>query len=371
MVAHQVELDLAQAKQGPNVPRCMAFAKHEKGKSYLAQVGEICALAFGPGRLTAQDYYYYRPYDDELFDPSEKKRFLSEGAHEAIVRRCSDSRWWGMADDKLTAYTILRSHGIATPTVQAVYEPGYRKTGVRTCRNAAELAAFLRGDARYPLFAKLVSGAASFGAWSIERYDDEADRLLLYGGGRLTVDNFVERIVAVEGDGYLFEDRLLPHPAVRAICGERVATLRVIAIASKAGPELLHFVWKIPVGANVADNFWRPGNMLGAVDTASGKVLRVVQGTGPDQVEVDVHPDTGKLIRDVVLPDWDRVKRLCRDCAAIFSKLRYHSYDVALCPDGPVIVEVNSGGAFLLPQLATGRGFLDERFTAFLRDRKA
>ena len=144
--------------------------------------------------------------------------------------------------------------------------------------------------------------------------------------------------------------------------------MRVVIIIGRDGPEILHTVWKIPAGGNIADNFWRSGNMLAAVDAASGEVKRVVRGVGPDQSEVETHPDTGRAIKGLVLPDWERLKALCLDCALIFHKLRYQSWDVAPCPGGPIIVEVNTGAAFNLSQLATSEGFLNERFGRFLRE---
>lgn len=366
MVAQQATLDTALAKQGPNVPRCMQFARHEKGKSYAAQVAEIFSLSRGVGKLTPQDYYYYRLYDDALYDMAAKRRFLSERTHFGIIKRCCDVRWWAMADDKLAANSLLRAHGAPIPELQAVFDPGFRKIAGRALRDARELAGFLRQEARYPLFAKQVGGVASFGAWALDGHDAHTGEMILAGGARLGLDDFVEQITGAEGDGYLFETRLGPHRDLLTICGDRVSTVRMVVILPESGPELLHAVWKVPVGANIADNFWRQGNMLAAVDTASGRITRVIQGTGPDLVEVDVHPDTGKLLRGAVLPDWDRLTRLCLNCAGIFPKLRYQSWDIALCPEGPVIVEVNTGSAFLLPQLATGQGFLDERFRAFL-----
>jgi hypothetical protein len=75
-------------------------------------------------------------------------------------------------------------------------------------------------------------------------------------------------------------------------------------------PEIIHTVWKIPVGTNIADNFWRPGSLLADVDQDDGRVRRVVRGVGAEQAEVELHPDTGQRLRDVTLPDWPRLKSL-------------------------------------------------------------
>jgi hypothetical protein len=44
------------------------------------------------------------------------------------------------------------------------------------------------------------------------------------------------------------------------------------------------------------------------------------------------------------------------------------AWDVAICSDGPALIEVNIGGDFILPQVATGRGILNARFRRLLAD---
>ncbi len=106
--------------------------------------------------------------------------------------------------------------------------------------------------------------------------------------------------------------------------------------------------------------------MLGAVAIDSGRVQRVVQGTGPDQVEVQTHPDSSKPVQGLTLPDWKSLTDLCLTGASAFPKLRLQAWDVAMCARGPVLLEMNIGGDFNLPQVANGCGLLDERFRGFL-----
>jgi hypothetical protein len=42
--------------------------------------------------------------------------------------------------------------------------------------------------------------------------------------------------------------------------------------------------------------------------------------------------------------------------------------DIALTSDGPMLIEINTGGSFDLPQLASGRGFLTDDVCEFFRD---
>ena len=66
------------------------------------------------------------------------------------------------------------------------------------------------------------------------------------------------------------------------------------------------------------------------------------------------------------LPDWDALTALCLKPAASLIGLRLRAWDIAMCPEGPVAVEVNIGGDVNLPQLAAGAGLLDERFQTFV-----
>ena len=62
--------------------------------------------------------------------------------------------------------------------------------------------------------------------------------------------------------------------------------------ADRRGPKIIRACWKIPAGVNMADNYWRAGNLLAQIDMHSGRVLRVSSGAGLDVRCHDAHPDT-------------------------------------------------------------------------------
>jgi hypothetical protein len=354
-------------KQQLNVAQCMAYARQHAGKSYAAMVSEMYSLSRGFGKLTAEDYFYYRLYDDRKFDLPAKQRFLSDNRHSHVVNRCNDPQWYAMADDKVAANIILR--GYPLPNLQAVFSPVPRVCGAPVMTDAEALADFLREGARYPLFAKPIFGVQSRGAWQVDGHDKSTDRLLK-PDGHIPVAEFARQIATAPGDGYMFQDLLKLHPDLAAVCGNLVSTMRLVILQPDSAPRIMHTLWKIRSKANVADNFWRPGNMLAQIDTDSGRVLRVVQGVGPSQVELENHPETGKRLLGLAMPDWDRTKAMVLECAQIFPKLRYHSWDIAPTPSGPVIVEINTGGAFALPQVAEAKGILSDEFRDFLKFHK-
>ena len=79
------------------------------------------------------------------------------------------------------------------------------------------------------------------------------------------------------------------------------------------------------------------------------------------------HPDTPSLMV-LTLPYWNELKEITARAARIFAPVRYQSTDIALTEDGPVIVELNYGGGFDLPQYASGRGMLTPKVRAFFEN---
>ena len=74
---------------------------------------------------------------------------------------------------------------------------------------------------------------------------------------------------------------------------------------------------KIATGTNAADNFWRPRNMLGAIELATGTITRMVRGTGIETAVNLLHPDTGAQIVGAPIPDWGPVLDLTAAAACV------------------------------------------------------
>jgi glutathione synthase/RimK-type ligase-like ATP-grasp enzyme len=348
-----------------NLPNSLQLAAAAHGKGAWAQIRDIWRLRFGPGKLRPDEYYAFGLYDDRRFSFEDKLRFLGRAVQERLIRQCNPPHWWLLAHDKLVFYALLQGLGLPVPATRAVYHPSRRFGTAMALADPAALAAYLRAGMTYPGFAKPATGIRSIGVAALEAYDAATDRLVLKGGQALAVEAFARELERYRADGYLFQEMLRPHPDLEKAVGPRLATVRLIILLEDAGPAILYALCKIPVGDNPADNFWRPGNLLAALD-ADGRITRVVQGTGPEQREPDNHPDTGGRLQDLTIPDWPALTALALQAATAFPGLRMQAWDIAPTDRGPILVEVNIGGDFNLPQLAHRRGLMDDRFRAFL-----
>lgn len=369
MSVQEADMDLEKLDPAVDIVPNMLEAVRKYGKKPFSQVVDIAQLALGFGGLTPKEYYTYRLFDDETYSFSEKKRFIGKKTQESILLKSTSPLWGAVAHDKLVYYGLLKGLGFPVPQTEAIYHPFRRFGEAPTLCTPEDLARYVRDGMRFPCFGKPVSGMYSVGASALSGYDPADDCLILSSGKRVSVDSYVEQVSHFRKDGYLFQRRLDVHDDLNAICGDRIGTARLMVLVREEGAEIFQAVWKIPTGDNVADNFWRSGNMLGALDIESGRVLRVVRGVGVDQAEVTSHPDTDKPLVGITLPDWATTKSLCLSAAESLSELSMQAWDVAMTTQGPVLVEVNIGGDFNLPQIATGKGMMTDAFGEFLAKR--
>lgn len=359
-------LDTQKAQASFDIRDSMRCVARDYGKSALSQLIEMGILGAATGKLTRKDYFFYALYDDHKYTMKEKKRFIGQAAQKAMNRICNDKEWREVATDKIVFAQHFQERGFAVARILAAYHMQKTFRPIATLRSSDEMRAFLQ-NASYPLFSKPVRGMDSLGAARLDAYDEASNELVLGNARRVGIDRFVDEAVQFK-DGYIFQEVLHPHPDIGAICGDRIANVRMVVLLRDGEPELLRALWKIPVGTNIADNSWR-GNFIGSLDMETGHVLRVTQGVGLNRREFDTHPDTSKIIKGTMLPQWAAARALCFEAARTMPGLRLQAWDISICDSGPVLGEVNFGGDYYLPQLAADRGMLESRFVELLDSR--
>ena len=335
------------------------------GSRTMRMLREIVSLRGGPGRLAPQEYFYFRLWDPALA-PEDKRCFVGKLAQRRMHLACNDIRWHAATNDKLLFYVTIKGAGLPVPELLAVVHPTRRLPGALNLRDAATTAQFLREQTAYPLFAKPIDGMYSLGVLRAEQVDATSDEIVMHDDVRHPVDDIAADLVT-RPSGYLIQRVLRPHPELAARYGDRLWSVRLLVLLRPQGPEIARAVCKIPTGMNVADNYWRPGNILGAVELATGSIRRTVRGTGKDLAVDMPHPDTGAPLVGTIVPDWQSVATMTTRAAQVLAGVRTQSWDVALTDGGPVLLEVNWGGDLNLAQLAWGKGVLDDRFQTHLR----
>ena len=353
-----------------SLPPSAAYLRHAhrwSGRSPVSLAFEYLRLHRGRGKLTLPEYVQYGLYDPALAE-DEKSRFLSETLHWPITWRCCDFTWQAITEDKWLFSRLLERSSIPVPPVLAVIDASARSyPDTRTIRTPAELKDFVLahtvdGEA---VFGKVNLGVASFGAFLIT--GGERNRLQVHADGWMDYGTFLGELVA--DTPYLLQARERNHPVFDRWT-EHLATVRLYLLLGKrgGGAHIPFAVLKLPSSDNIADNFWRPGNLVCALDPERGAILKARTKDAFGTTDHDEHPATGAPLVGETLPMWDRVLDLAQACAPIFAPIRYQSMDIAITPAGPMLIEINTGGSFTLAQFASGRGFLTDEVREFFRE---
>jgi hypothetical protein len=338
--------------------------------SPLKIMRDYAGLAFGPGRVSFGEYTKLRLFDDAFWSGADKREVVGTKRNVAINHVVNFRHdWWGLLSDKIASASYLSAYGFPTISFKAIYADHIGGAAGRLLRDEAALRAFLLNEGNYPLFGKPAEGLQSLGSIALRR--PLADDMIEAVDGRaIPLDRLVAELVSHYATGYLFQPFTTPHPALAAFCGEKLPTFRLVTMAGDGEPMLFRACMKIPAGANMADNYWRSGNMLGRIDLSNGHLVKAVSGTGLDLVEHTHHPDTQAAIVGFEIPRWDAMKKTVIEAARLMRHVPLIGWDVSVMATGPVIVEMNETPDFFLNQLADARGVLDPAFNAFMARQK-
>ena len=347
-------------------------AQQQTGVSPLRQWRELLRLRSSPGRIGPGDYYTYRLFEPDL-SLAQKAEFAGWQT-EAVLNSLNDRSWHSLGLDKVLTTELMAAQGLRCTQTHAVYLPGRERLlqQAQALRTKVELQQWLREPAHYPFFGKPAASGFGRGACFATGYEASSDCLLLRDGERLAVEAFAHDGFDHEKLGYLFQQPVEPDPRLRAALGDIVTSLRVMVLCDDTqAPQIHRVFWKLPTGANMNDNFndGRSGNLAAAIDAGSGRITRVINGSGLQLRDVRQHPDSGVDLHGVSVPDWPAVQAFVLRAALIFPKLRFQQWDIALSEQGPLALELNlfcTGGGDL-SQLLYRRGLLDTTMLGFLR----
>jgi hypothetical protein len=149
-------------------------------------------------------------------------------------------------------------------------------------------------------------------------------------------------------DSFVLQARLDNHAELVRLSGtDSLQTVRIISfIDAVGGCRILHAHFKPITGPHLSDTFMDglTGNVEAPVCLTDGRLESAnrISGTGEGVIEVFVHPLTGLTFAGFQLPLWQELCQLVVDTAPKFLPLRSIGWDVALTPDGPVILEGNN-----------------------------
>jgi hypothetical protein len=259
-------------------------------------------------------------------------------------------------NDKAKFAEHCREHQIRTAPVLAVLANGE----IEFCAFAPEF--------ETDLFVKPVTGRGGKGA---QRWDLTPTTSLYRApsGETLTRDALCARICEQSRSVPLIvQQRLKNHPRLDPLNNGALSTVRVLTCLNETGePEIVGAAMRMAIGANhVVDNL-HAGGIAAAVDVETGS-LGPASNLGADARLgwMDRHPVSNAPITGTCLPMWDEVCDFARRVHRAFDDRVLVGWDIAITPDGPVLVEGNGSPDLDIMQRFVRHGLMAARLGVLL-----
>lgn len=193
-------------------------------------------------------------------------------------------------------------------------------------------------------FVKSINGECGDGVYSLKIKKDE----IALNQKILQLDDIVK--VFSIGD-FVIQNCLLQNNSINQIYPQSINTIRVTTVKNKGNIIVTDAVFRFGARGNNVDNWAQGGvfvpiNKNGTLDKYG--FFKPKYGT-----KTDVHPDTGFVFENYEIPFYSEA---INEVVKFHKFLDIHSigWDIAICENGPVIIEGNDNWEVTLPQTVKG-----------------
>jgi len=295
------------------------------------------------------DYYRFGFYRDSL-SWEEKSLYLGPNG----------SRYWpfegnSLKYDRLFVVKSIQKAlliGFGLPTSRMLFKVGadYPINTLEKFRNALL-------EVRCGIVTKFAGGGSGINVYVL---DHDGDGFAM-GGQKVDADWIWQQYESSLDKGFFVEEQLRNHSALAALHPQSLNTVRLNMIRTADGKwHIVKPFLKIGREASRVDNMSAGGLFAGISE--DGTVGVAYQEHSTDEFEF--HPNTGARIAGLRLPYFDDARRLALEAARTLGFMATFGWDVAITPEGPVLIEANPFwlfeslqehfGPLLTPEIAAG-----------------
>ncbi|WP_448190303.1 sugar-transfer associated ATP-grasp domain-containing protein [Azospirillum sp. sgz301742] len=273
--------------------------------------------------------------------PSPGPHPLPARAAAAVLPRLGNREEHRLLSDKLAAAEVLERAGLPTPPLLAVIP-----------RGAVLDPSAAPWSRPGPLFVKPRHGWAGHGAMAIDVLEGGLYRI----DGGSPVDGERLRAAVTAADDVLVQTRLEAAPELADLSETGAAPVLRLATARRPGaaPFLHSALLSIEVPGEKPRNFLR-GHVRAPVDPVDGRIAAGLRFLHPER-RYERLPWNDAPLTGRALPGFEPAVAMVLHAMALLPGLALVNWDLILTPAGPVILEGNTGGDWILTNLSAACG---------------
>lgn len=147
---------------------------------------------------------------------------------------------------------------------------------------------------------------------------------------------------------YIIEETVKQHETMAALNPSSINTIRVYTVFNKESRKIYAPFAFVRIGRGGFVDNYHSGGMTSKVDIPTGRILYPCADRNNDVYET--HPLTGASFVGYEIPMWEEVIDMCIHAAMKIQQIGYVGWDVAITPDGPLLIEGNAYPGYDVPQ---------------------
>jgi len=252
-----------------------------------------------------------------------------------------------LIDDKAFLYHFCMASNIRVPRLYGVFHPllVWRETGERLGKGDNWVCFF---ENEFP-DSFVIKPALGLQGRSVYILDRNRDGFRDHSGRRYSAADLVNLLAThPDFDRWIIQEKVENHPDIVELTGtSALQTVRIVTGVNHHGQVsiLLAAQKLVGTGEKGHDHFslGMEGNHLAELSIADGKIVRALTGVqhGFELQDLKIHPKTGRALVGFQVPLWRDACEMVIDAARKFYPVKTIAWDVALTPDGPLVIEGN------------------------------
>lgn len=170
----------------------------------------------------------------------------------------------------------------------------------------------------------------------------------IYKSIRIDKDTDIKELHKFMVDNDLFcEDTIVQHEEMNKLNKSSINTIRITTVLKDDTAYPMYAVLRIGTNNSSVDNV-----SSGGIYTVLSEKGEIINPCWSDKTitTYDNHPTNGFKLIGFKVPMFDKAIELCKKAAKVEQHIRYVGWDVAITPDGPILVEGNQLPGYDMPQ---------------------
>ena len=332
-----------------DVVQAMHQHSREGHLSVSKQVREMLLLwwrnGIGPG------FYVTAHLWNKNLSWQDKQHFVSEGKYWKEMQKRNPPPYQMILYNKAVEKAIWTANGIPTPKYWGVFHPVRGRTSDNhPLRAADDLASLISRHNLTRLCFKNMEdyGGRGFRSFECRQTGQGVQCRKMGAEAWRDVPNFCQEEAGDFGpEGFLVEEYVEQHEWYRRMNPSSVNSLRIYVAwyDDQDEPEILGGFFRAGREGSAIDNV-EGGGIYAGIDPETGRLQSTRLKVALCEPQMPNHPDSGYRIEGEILPLWEDAKTLVSEAMKCIPAMRAIGFDVAITPDGPVLLEANERSGY-------------------------